>query len=81
MIGGRLLLRELRITFGQALQFGPLRGRAFTDGAQRQPFGERPEMISEGVLVNFLMSGELTDGNLHSANRVSRFRGAEVSRF
>jgi hypothetical protein len=59
MIGGRLLLRELRITFGQALQFGPLRGRAFTDGAQRQPFGERPEMISEGVLVNLSHVGRI----------------------
>ena len=52
MIGGRLLLRELRIAFGQALQFGSSRGRAFSDGAHRQPVGKRPEMISEGVLVS-----------------------------
>ena len=33
IIGGRLLLRELRIAIGQALQFGSLLGRAFSDGA------------------------------------------------
>ena len=41
MIGGRLLFRELRIAFGQALQLGALRGRAFSDGAHRQPVGKR----------------------------------------
>jgi hypothetical protein len=47
-----LLFRELRKAFGQALQFGALRWRAFSDRTHRQPVGERPEMISEGVLVS-----------------------------
>jgi len=51
-VGRRLLFRELRIAIGQALQLGALRGRAFSDGAHRQPVSKRPEMISEGVLVS-----------------------------
>jgi len=60
MIGGRLLLRELRIAFRQALQFGSLRRRAFGNGAHRQPVGKRPEMISQGVLVSLSHVGRIT---------------------
>jgi hypothetical protein len=59
MIGGRLPFRKLRIAFGQALQFGSLRRRAFGHGAYRQPVGERPEMISEGVLVSLFHIGRI----------------------
>jgi hypothetical protein len=52
MVGRRLLFRELRIAFGQALQFGALRGRTFGDGPHRQPMGKRPEMIGKRVLVS-----------------------------
>ena len=62
MVGGGLLLRELRIAIGQALQFGSLLGRAFSDGAHRQPVGKRPEMISEGVLVSLSHVGPCATG-------------------
>jgi hypothetical protein len=45
---------ELRIAIGQALQLGPVRGRAFGDGAHRQLVGKRLEMVSEGVLVGLV---------------------------